>query len=301
MFNNEDIVDERRSIPMDLFPIVDTRLDERWARSTFGYYHLFDESCDTLVPENQAAIIKWLNKAKEIRSELRQMGNDYGERQVLYLAQTIFDLKMLGSEHIYPTKVMDIVAIYGDSYYYNRYKERNIQQLYQLMYGLTKNGGNSWLLRAEAEWMQDMGIRYKQRTSCLKQTGGRSRGCIYQHLSNCFSNTNIKRFRMMMIRQHKEILYVREKEGKRNDIVEVTKIRCSSGYAYLGTLKGNEETERETEMEIFNQLEEEGKTWVRRCLDIGLEVERILEMVALWGKYEFLEQNNNTVNRQCGK
>ena len=161
MNNNStnDDIDERRSIPMDLFPVSDKKLTNDWARNTYGWCHLFDENCETLVPRDDDDIINWLRKAKEIRDELQNIGNRLGEKQILYLAKNIFQLKMSGTISVSPTKIMDVVSIYADHEYYNQYKDKNIQELYQLVYGLTRNGGNSWLINAETDWMQGRNIK----------------------------------------------------------------------------------------------------------------------------------------------
>ena len=251
-------IDERRSIPMDLFPVYDKKLNDQWARETYRWCYLFDDECTTVLPRNDDDVIKWLVKAKKIREELQALGNEMGEKQVLFLAKKNFNLKMIGTESVAPTKVMDVVSIYGDQDYYHSFKDKNVQELYQMIYGLTRNGGNNWILNAEAEWMHGRSIKYKAEPN-KNETRNRTRGCIYQNIATNFGNTNIKRFRNMMQRQHGEIMFVRDKSTRSNNFVKIQKVRCCAGFVYLGKCKNFLPPRNETE----NILDIKRKNWVK--------------------------------------
>ena len=148
-----------------------------------------------------------------------------------------------------------------------------------MVYGLTRNGGNSWLLNVESDWMQGRNIRYKL-VSTVATKPNRSRGCIYQNLSTNFGNTNIKRFKKMMKTQHGEIMFVRDKLSQKHDVIDVKQIRCCAGVVYLGKYNNYQKPENS----MKNDYEIEARQWVKHCINNGITVDKIKNIVHEWAQ-----------------
>ena len=295
--NTNTTIEQRRSIPMDLFPVYDKKLTNEWARNTYEWRYLFDDECKSLRARTDEDIVSWLIKAKEIREELQNIGISHGQKQVLYLANTIFNLKMCGTNSISPTKIMDVVSIYANRDFYVKYKDKNIQELYQITYGLTRNGGNNWILDAEAEWMNTRQIKYKSESG-TQVIVNRTRGCIYQNISTKFANTNIRRFRKMLQRQHGEVMFVRDKLRNNNNVKNLKKIRCCAGYVYLGECQSVMRKHFVQE----NDCELQAKQWVKQCVNNGYSVSEIQEIVQEWTQNDDDDINDeNSLENKLGK
>ena len=295
MFNQQTSTESERTIPMDLFPTRDKHLDEIWAKKTFKFCHLFCESINhTSYDLNKDHISIWLKTAAEILKKLKLYGIVEGEKHVVDICKSEFKLRMrYGTIDIDPASISDILTIYSDKWYYKENRDKILQQIYVLTYGLLRNGSNHWALSSEKKFMKEYNIVYKTET-IDENNKWRSRGCLYQILVSRFSNTNTRRFKIMMKRQHGESLCVRGKKDNSNNALKKETIKCSTGHANViretnyNDLSGN----------IANNSStiQEGKSWVEQCLAEGYTEPYINGKIREWFNEYANKNHKNDLN-----
>ena len=171
------------TIPKDLFPVTDNDFSDSWARRTYAYAHLFAEVSDSLTPKEEDIHI-WRNRALQVRLELSEIGKEAGNEMVLEVANVQYNMKIKETD-ISPNCIQDVLSIIGDQDWYNDNKRARINQIYMMMYGITRQGFNDWLLNLEKKWLQKMNLTYIGRTGRQDSTYN-SRGFIYALLKKIF-------------------------------------------------------------------------------------------------------------------
>ena len=276
-----------RAIPKHLFPLIDGEFNDEWAKKTFPYAHMFISSVTTMIPKSEDLEL-WKSRALQIRKQVLDEGNKAGKEKVLSVAINKYNLFMpcRGTNTIRPNCIQDVLDIIADKEWYNSDKKTRLEQIYMMMYGIKKVGFNQWAIELEENWLKRHNLIYitgKETTDHMYNT----RGCIYSTIIQIFSNTNTERFRVTMLNHHNEYIFVRKKEKKnRNGIdIDVVPISCRYGRLYLGKVKGNESEVKQkqpTKYKSFKMLHEYGEYWVKKSLRCGMEVRQLQTQIELW-------------------
>ena len=155
-----------------------------------------------------------------------------------------------------------------------------------MMYGITRQGFNDWLLNLEKKWLLKMNLTYIGRSGRQDSTYN-SRGFIYALLKKSFSNTNTKLFRDVMWNAHEEYICVRKKVNRKGDCpINTTSLHCRWGKIYLCTKKKdiNEKDERNRDLRkpVFESYQDHSKYWVITALQCGLTSDLLHRQVDRW-------------------
>ena len=274
------------TIPKDLFPLKENSYTLAWAKHTYPYAHLFALPLEYTQAPNSDNINVWRSKAIQVRAELTSLGKDAGTKKMLEIANVKYNLRIKGTD-LPCQSIEDILTIVGDKTWYNSNKDTRINQIYMLIYGLTRQGFNQWLLDLEKDWMKKMNVTYITKTG-RQDDFFNSRGSIYSLLKKVFNNNTIKLFKNRMWFHHYEFICVRMKSNVFNHHkVEVKRINCRWGQAYLCTMVTKDSNTNNKMMiqksdHMFPQIHAEGSVWVRNCVDKGLSIDALHNMVDKW-------------------
>ena len=232
------------TIPKDLFPIIENEYSFDWAKKTYLYAHMFSLPSEHQVYPTDDQINMWRSKAIQLKVELNNIGKEKGINQILYLANIQYNLKIKDTELSYQS-IQDILNIVADKSWYNEHKTVRLNQLYMMVYGITRQGFDHWLVDLELYWLNKK-ITYvtkSGRQDMLFNCGG----SVYSLLKKVFNNNIIKQFKNTMWYNHDDFICVRLKHQKfRQNLLNVKRINCRWGHVYLCSKKnrlfiGNQE------------------------------------------------------------
>ena len=230
----------------------------------------------------------WRSKAIQLRAELASIGKVAGTTKMLQIANIEFNMKIKGTD-LHCTSIQDVLNIIGDQEWYNEDKPTRIGQIYMLVYGLTRQGFNQWLLDLEQDWMRKNGVTYITKSG-RQDLMYNSRGSIYSLLKKVFNNSVTKQFRQKMWYSHKEYICVRMKQvSVENENVEFQQIDCRWGKVYLCSAKkiiniSNYQSAMESETSNLTTNQCNGKSWVINCLTGGMDRAMIHKYVDRWAE-----------------
>ena len=274
------------TIPKDLFPLKENSYTLAWARHTYPYAHLFSLPLEYTQAPNGDNINVWRSKAIQIRAELTSLGKDAGTKKMLEIANVKYNLRIKDT-NLPCQSIEDILTIVGDKTWYNSNKDTRIDQIYMLIYGLTRQGFNQWLLDLERDWMKENNVTYITKSG-RQDDFFNSRGSIYSLLKKVFNNNTIKLFKNRMWFHHNEFICVRIKSNIfNNKKVEAKRINCRWGQAYLCTLEKREHVESDDRMiqnagQKISETYLEGRCWVRNSLQKGMTIDSLHNLVDRW-------------------
>ena len=292
-------------IPKDLFPIVDNEYNLEWAKKTYAYSHLFSECRNTLDPEDED-VINWRNKALQVRLELSNIGKVTGRQRMLEVAKVQFNMKIKGTD-ISPKCIDDILKIICDKEWYTNNKRDRINQIYMLVYGITRQGFNQWLLDLERSWLEERNLTYVSLSGQPTSTRC-SRGCVFSLLKKVFNNSTIKLFKEAMWVHHQEFLCVRLKSKMMDGCpIDVKQLNCHFGKIYLCSRKPFVEPNTHNiftsndNMQLKN-IEEYGKYWVINSVNNGVSKTLLHKQLDRWIESFKRSQTKKTdARRKCFK
>ena len=283
-------------IPKDLFPVVDNDYNLEWANKTYAYSHLFSECRNTLDPQDED-INNWRNKALQIRLELSTIGKVTGRQRMLEVARVQFNMKIKGTD-ISPKCIDDILKIISDKEWYTNDKRDRINQIYMLIYGITRQGFNQWLLDLEQSWLKKRNLTYVS-PSGQQTTTSYSRGCVFSLMKKVFNNSTIKLFKDTMWVHHNEFLCVRLKSKVIDGCpIDIKQLNCYFGKIYLCSRKPLILTETSNMLTSnsnmqFKNVEEYGKYWVINSVRNGGTKQLLHKQLDRW-----IESFNRTQAKQ---
>ena len=276
------------TIPKDLFPIKENEYSRSWAIKTFLYSHIFLANGEPKLNPSEQDINLWRNKAIQLRAELASIGKLAGTNKMLEIANFQYNLKLKGT-NLKCTSIQDILTVVGDKEWYNEDKKTRIDQIYMLIYGLTRQGFNQWLIDLEQDWMKKNNITYITKLG-RHDLAFNSRGSIYSLLKKVFNNNVIKQFKQKMWFHHREYICVRMKiTAKEEENVDVQQVECRWGKVYLCSEK--KKPNQELDMKCINEdnfnsgnIHQCGRIWVFRCLQKGLNKQVLHRYVNRWAE-----------------
>ena len=273
------------TIPKNLFPQRENEYTRRWARDTYVYAHTFLTHLEpTLVP-SEDEINTWRSRAIQVRSELTSIGKLAGTNKMLEIANRQYNFKIKGT-NLQCTSVQDILNVVGDKDWYNEDKKTRIEQIYMLIYGITRQGFNQWVLDLEQDWMKNMNVTYVT-PSGRQDLIYNSRGCVYSLLKKVFNNNVIKMFKQKMWYEHQEYICVRIKnETEDRNNINIQSIDCRWGKIYLCVKKSESHIGSNVfdkkKLSTRNSIQEQGKSWVINSLMQGVEENILQHYVRKW-------------------
>lgn len=284
-------------IPKDLFPVVDNEYNLEWAKKTYAYSHLFSECRNTLDPQDED-INNWRNKALQVRLELSNIGKVAGRQRMLEVARVQFNMKIKGTD-ISPKCIDDILKIICDREWYTNDKRDRINQIYMLVYGITRQGFNQWLLDLEQSWLQQRNLTYVSPSGQPTATSY-SRGCVFSLLKKVFNNSTIKLFKETMWVHHQEFLCVRLKSKMMDGCpIDIKQLNCHFGKIYLCSRKPLIKTDTSNTLTSngnmqFKNIEEYGKYWVIDSVRNGISKQMLHKQLDRWIESFYRTQPNQT-------
>ena len=295
----------QRAIPKNLFPLVDGEYNEIWAKKTFPYAHMFMNTVTSMIP-NDENLELWRNRALQIRKQILDEGNKAGKEKVLSVAINKYNLFMPcnATNTIRPKCVQDVLDIIADKEWYNTNKKTRLEQIYMMMYGIKKIGFNQWAIELEQNWLRRNNVVYITRKECT-DTMYNTRGCIYSTIIQIFSNTNTERFKATMLNYHNEYIFVRKKDKKKSDSLDldIVPLQCRYGSLYLARVKRNDQRlfndEERPITNSFRKVLQYGECWVKENLKAGVKIEQLNKQIELWA--EELKDIESTKCADSGK
>ena len=288
------------TIPKDLFPLKENQYSLSWATKTYPYAHLFALPFDHKFNPNNDHVSMWRSKAIQLRAELTSIGKDKGTGKILEIANIQYNLKIKGTD-LPCSSIYDVLTIVSEKDWYNSDKPTRINQIYMMVYGITRQGFDQWLVELENEWMNKYNVTY------ITKSGRQDlifnyRGCVYSLLKKVFNNSIIKQFKQTMWYNHQEFICVRLKQNRfGNDIVDVKPIECRWGQLYLCTKK-NESNDHEDLQKVscydpnLLPLLDRGRKWVEQCINEGINVKELHNVIDKWSSECTLQPFNNESN-----
>ena len=133
------------TIPKDLFPLKENQYSLSWATKTYPYAHLFALPFDHKLNPNNDHVSMWRSKAIQLRAELTSIGKDKGTGKILEIANIQYNLKIKGTD-LPCSSIYDVLTIVSEKDWYNLDKPTRINQIYMMVYGITRQGFDQWLV-----------------------------------------------------------------------------------------------------------------------------------------------------------
>ena len=276
----------QQAIPKKLFPLVDGEYTIEWAKKTFPYAHMFSKQFTALIPKLDE-VEAWRNKALQLRKAICDEGNEAGKEKVLSVAIHKYNLTMPDCNGVSPKCIQDVLSIISDKIWYNTEKDIRLEQLYMMIYGIKKVGFNQWAVDLETNWLKRNNLVYISSKE-VKDPMYNTRGCVYSLIIQVFGNTNSKRFKEIMWRNHGEYIMVRNKQKKSEtgDNIDIVRRVCTFGNMYLCSKKKTQElptgSEKNENLKSFPMLHDYGKYWVKKILRCGMEIKTLHRHIDLW-------------------
>ena len=281
-------IDVDRFIPFNLFPPREINYTTRWAETNFKYCHLFLESINYEQIKGNGDVELWKKRGLEIRNELSKYGSEIGKQYLLEIATKRFNLKFSEHDTVTPTSVDDIVSIFGNKMFYMSAIEVRREQLYSLMYGVFRNGDNMWLMKGEQTKLDEYRVKYEAITKRNSTEEAQRKGCFYRAMKINFSQQIIRKFQIMMDKQHGEYITSRKKDIKlKEDKRVISKLHLSRASVWL--VKTRHDVEEDTDADIG--VMKEGENWIKRCKKFGYDATEILQNVKYWVNEQYMSQD----------
>lgn len=138
-------------VPFDLIPVNMSYITLEWARRTFKYAYIFVKQIVKTGFENEQQLTSWMDKAKNIREELR----DYGRNEtVKYICRGMKERgHMLPNSTNYPTNLHDLFEIFGDVNWYKGNETIAREIIYKFCWGIFKQGNDGWIHERVRFWL----------------------------------------------------------------------------------------------------------------------------------------------------
>ena len=286
------------TIPRDLFPIKENEYNFEWAKKTYLYAHMFSLSSDHQVYPTDDQINMWRSKAIQIKVELNNIGKEKGVNKILELANFHYNFKIKDTE-LPCQSIQDVLNIVADKTWYNNHKAVRLNQIYMMVYGITRQGFDQWLVDLELYWLKKNNVTYAGKSG-HQDILLNCRGSVYSLLKKVFNNNIIKQFKNTMWYNHDEFICVRMKHQKfGQDELIVKRINCRWGQVYLCSKKKDlcQETSHEcTESYALSgdTLCDVGRDWVEKSLQKGIKYDELQNLVKRWST-SYFEKHKSTL------
>ena len=260
--------DEDRKVPRNLIPVVTSKINTEWSKSTIQYAFLFSPVFGYTDANDIGTVNDWMRLGKRLQSNLQHIGcteylkhmKDYFRRENIWVTKN--DCKKP------PNSIDDITSIICAKEWYNCDIKKSRRILFYMMYDIFRKGNNQWLENASREWANHKNIVVDQSISTCKKNCRIGKDFIYSNMLNGISQTIVRKWKYHTKTSHGEFLLNRKKDLKTNkyDKYECIPYGMEEGRTcYLYTLKGN------SKEKLLRNLE----YWFRECLINNIETTEI--------------------------
>ena len=280
--NNNSSTNASRLVPIDLLPVNEKHLNEDRLKKTIKYKHLFDERyTDNDKDESIDEINQWKSICLDLMKKIKQRGISVGRKRIVKLACDTFGLRMTDSESnklVKPTCISDVFSIVTNKQWYENNKKRSRNIIYQLVYGITRGGLDTWVDEEEQHILNELKIQYDTRGDVVRKNI--LKGFVHKLLICVFSNTTIKYFQKGMERNFGEFISVRKKKiSSQKFQYDYKEHKFAGGHGYIVQSK----TLKEDINDLFVQdMYSVGRQWVRQCKQKKLTIDSIVQMVNVY-------------------
>ena len=280
-----------RIVPLKLLPLNERHYTPLWAQQTYCYRYLFNKNVTSQSYRSDAELQEWQFEAIQLMKEIKQIGIDYGQGEIVQLAYEHYGMTMPNTTNCRPTNIDDIMTIIEDESWYKNNKVYKQNIIYHLIYGITRSGMNGWLINQERKWLRVHQIRYNEEEVGLRKT--KLRGFVYSIMNSKFSNSTIKLFKTVMQRKYGEFISVRKPviSSRSNLIYTVRNFLGCSGYVVQC-----KDIQDHFDQEDTNSIETSGRHWIAVCKKEKLCLPDIHAMVDDFynGNDEDIDDKNST-------
>ena len=156
--------DTIHSVPFDLIPVDQKKLDADWAQRTYKYAHIFSESITSMVIQSQDDLQDWINIASHVQVELRSLGVAKAHERLLEICNE-HEIKLPGNSNQRPVNIDDIMTIIGNKTWYQSNVAAKRTLIHMFAYGMFRRGYNMWAVNAANDWMVSKNIQLFQDSS----------------------------------------------------------------------------------------------------------------------------------------
>ena len=279
-----------RRIPRKLILVAEAKMDDKWAKSTFKYCHMFNPNVtsEAFTP-GSTELDDWKILCKQMMRDIKNQGVLAGEKEIVRMANKMFNLHMPNDSNSQPRNVSDVAVIIGNQKWYQDDTPRKQDIIYSMIYGLTRTGMDSWILNEEHDWLQNHNVAYKEGREFNNKR--KLRGFVYSLLISLFSNTIITHFQRVMTINHKEYITVRYRKSLKEDRGLFTERKFLYGKGYVVRC----EAQAQAAISKIEQLKILGGKWVEKCMKKNIRHIDIHNMVDHWYElYSHPKENNNS-------
>lgn len=262
--------DEERKVPRNLIPVVTSKMDYVWGKSTIEYAYLFCDSMKYHDKDNIRTVTSWVKLGKMLQTNLQNIGKreylkhikDYFEKENIQI--TVNDLKRP------PNNIDDITSILSDTEWYNNNIHNSRRIIFYITYNVFQKGNNQWLEKASRQWAVGKNIVIDQSIATSSKKCIRlGKDFVYSNMLNGISQTIVRKWKYHTRLKHGEFLLNRKKKTNMEKYAEYTctpyQIEGKGRSCYLYKLK---ETTKE---KLLRNLE----ISFHECIENNIELEEI--------------------------
>lgn len=265
-----------RRVSLNLLPVNEKKFTEAWAKSTYKYCHLFDPNVQAIAYNGNSDVEDWRLLGIKLMKSIKQQGVNSGHNEIVRMAQLKYNLTMPGTKGDQPTNVDDVITIISDPKWYNEGKCIKQDMIYCFIYGITRRGMNSWIVKAEKDWLSFYNIVYEEVTSVKRKK--KLRGFVYSLLMSLFSNSIISLFQTVMKRNHNEYITVRERPNTNDSFLSFVQRDFQCGKGYIVQCKHQVQVD-DSNLQKINQ---NGEAFIKKCKQSKIPLKTIHNMINSW-------------------
>lgn len=260
--------DEERKVPRNLIPVVASKMDTEWSKSTIQYAYLFCDYLKYADKKNLGTVNDWVKLGNMLQTDLQNIGKreylkhikDYFQKENIYITEN--KLKRL------PNNIDDITSIIIDKEWYNNNISCSRKIIFYITHNVFQKGNNQWLENASRQWAIQKNIVIDQTiATSFKKCKRVGKDFVYSNMLHGISQTIVRKWKYHVKLNHGEFLLNRKKESKTNKYAKYkcTQYQMEGPTCYLYTVK---ETKKE---KLLRNLE----ISFRECIENNIELSEI--------------------------
>ena len=199
---------EKTIVPINLFPVNSSSMDDKWALQTFPHWKAFYAGIVSDIPTVEDTQ-KWREAATDISEELKAMGVSKAHDKICDMMNSYFTFDRQNTTFC---SLYDVLDFLGKPSFYKNNMEQVRNMIHMFQYGIFRVGYNSWALQAANDWMKSRNIAYSDKEKFSRRKG---KGFVYKLLVSRASNSIGDRLQSFTEKTFKEYILVRDKKTKK--------------------------------------------------------------------------------------
>ena len=266
---------ESRSVPLELFPINESKIDDEWAMDTIQYRNVFSNTGQIAIA-TEDNLKEWQVEAKKICEELKVLGTLKAEERIVHLCHHTYGLRLPENKEI--TNMYQVIEFMSSRQYFTSNYNSFLDLLHMFQYGIFRMQFNGWAQDASNEWMLANNIKYSSIIDIKGLRKKRGKGFVYKLLVSRASNTICVRLQKLTERLFGEYIVVRDRKSKKiansGRIIEHTFNNTFHGYIVRFQV-----VEKNSNNVLTSEESREVCRFVTKAMDKGIPIKVILEVL----------------------